>query len=244
MYMYMKKIFSLLLVAALTQVAMAQNTPSPAPIKVGKRSADHIMLQVGSNFWMGMPDSVSRFTKRLNRSVGVYAMFDKQFKTMPKLSVGFGLGIGVSNMYFNRMELRIDKFDSKLPFIRTDTGNNYKKFKLATAYLELPVELRYMTNPTTPNKSWKIAIGAKIGTLVNAHTRARTLQNAAGTAFNKNSYKVNSKNYISGTRLAATVRFGYGIYSVFGTYNFTSVFKDGAAADIKGGQVGFCISGL
>jgi hypothetical protein len=240
----MKKIFSLLFVACLATAAIGQNVSNPTPLKISKRSADHIMLQLGSSFWMGMPDSVSRFTKRINRSVAIYAMFDKQFKGMPKLSLGFGLGVSVNNMYFNRMETRIDKFDPLLAFVRTDTGNNFKKYKLATSYLEIPVELRYMTDPTTPNKSWKVALGVKVGTLVNAHTRARSLQNAAGSTFNKNSYKVNSRNYFENTRLAATVRVGYGIYSLFGVYNLTNVFKSGVAAEIKGGQFGISISGL
>jgi hypothetical protein len=237
----MKKLFTVLFASCLALFSYAQNSKN---VNLGKRSADHIMLQLGGNFWTGAPDSITRFTKRINRSVGIYGMLDKQFKSNPKFSVAFGLGVGVSNMYFNRMDVKLDAIGGKLPFVRTDTGNNYKRYKLATAYLEIPVELRYMFNPENPNKSWKIAIGAKAGTLINAHTRGKIFQNAAGAAFNKNTYKVNSKTYLNTTRLAATFRVSYGLYSVFGSYAFTNVFKSGVAADIKAGQVGIAISGL
>jgi Outer membrane protein beta-barrel domain len=142
------------------------------------------------------------------------------------------------------MEAKITATKSTLPFLRTDTGNNYKKYKLATAYLEIPLELRFTANPSNPNKSIKGAIGIKLGTLLNAHTKGKTLQNSAGTKINAVTVKENSKSYFNGTRIAATARVGYGIFSLYGSYGLTSLFKDGVAADTKLIQIGLTISGL
>jgi hypothetical protein len=239
----MRKFSAIVFALTISTFAFSQ-TKSSIPNKIGNRAADHLMVQLATNFWSGTADSVSNYIKSLNRSANIYFMFDKQFKNSPKLSAGVGIGVGTSNIYFNKMETKISSFNSKLPFVRTDTGNNYKKYKLATAYLEIPLELRFMAKPETPNKSIKAAIGLKVGTLLNAHTKGRILQNAAGTKLNGYTLKESSKSYFNSTKFAAIARVGYGIFSLFGAYNITNVFKDGVAPDTKLVQIGFTISGL
>lgn len=239
----MRKIFAIVFACTISTLAFSQ-TKSNTPTKLANRSADHLMIQLASNFWSGTADSVSKYVNSFNRSANVYLMYDKQFKTNPRLSAGIGVGVGTSNIYFSKLETRLTSLNSKLPFIRTDTGSNYKKYKLATAYLEIPVELRYIAKPETPNKSIKAAIGLKVGTLLNAHTKGKNLQNSAGNRLNGFTVKESSKSYFNTTRLAATARVGYGIFSVFGAYNLTGIFKDGVAPDTKLLQVGIVISGL
>lgn len=239
----MRKISAIVFALIISGTAFSQIIPKTTS-KLGNRSADHLMIQLASNFWSGSADSVSKYINGFNRSANIYLMYDKQFKTNPRLSAGIGIGVGTSNIYFNKMETRISAFNAKLPFVRTDTGNNYKKYKLSTAYLEIPVELRFMAKPETPNKSLKGAIGVKVGTLVNAHTKGKNLQNAAGTKLNGFTVKESTKSYFNTTRIAATARVGYGIFSVFGSYNLTGIFKDGVAPDTKLLQVGIVISGL
>lgn len=239
----MKKMITLVLAFVLGYTAFAQ-VEVPAVKKLGGRAADHFMIQLASNFWSGTADSVKDYISAFNRSANFYVMYDKQFKTNPKFSFALGLGIGTTNMYFKKMEVNITSSSPTLPFIRTDTGNNFKKFKVTNAFVEIPLELRYMTSPNDPNKSLKFALGAKVGTLINAHTRAKNLQNSAGTKINSNTFKENSKSYFNNTRIGLTARIGYGIYSIFGAYAFTNVFKDGVAPNIKAFQLGLSISGL
>ena len=239
----MRKFSAIVFALTIYTLAFSQTKPT-LPSKLGNRAADHFMVQLAGNFWSGTADSVSNYIKGFNRSANVYLMYDKQFKNSPRFSAAVGIGVGTSNIYFSKMETKISAFNPKLPFIRTDTGNNFKKYKLSTAYLEIPVELRFMAKPETPNKSIKGAIGIKVGTLLNAHTKGRNLQNAAGTKLNGYTLKENSKAYFNSTRLAATARVGYGIFSLFGAYNITGIFKDGVAPDTKLLQIGFTISGL
>ena len=231
-----------ILAAFVSTAAFSQSTPVKK--KIITRPADHLMLQLADNFWNGQADSVSKYEKGLNRSANVAIMFDKPFKGNPRMSMAFGLGVTTSNIYFSKMEVNITSLKSPLPFVRTDTGNHYKKYKLSTAYLEIPVELRFMTHPETPNKSIKAAIGFKVGTLLNAHTKGKILQSSGGTKLNDLTVKESSKSFFNTTRLAATARVGYGIFSIFGAYNITNVFKDGVAPDTKLLQVGLSISGL
>jgi hypothetical protein len=239
----MRKLFFVFFLALASMASFAQAT-NKMPTKIGNRSADHFMIQLANNFWTGAPDSVSSRVKGFSRSANVYVMYDKQFKNNPKFSIAGGVGVGTTNIYFSKMEAKIAASGNKLPFIRTDTGFNYKKFKISTTYLEIPLEIRFISNPDMPNKAIKAAIGVKVGTLLNAHTKAKTLQNSAGTKLNGIAVKESAKTFFNGTRISATARVGYGIYSLFGSYGVTNVFKDGVAADIKSFQVGICISGL
>ena len=239
----MRKLFAILFACTISTIAISQ-TKSIVPKKLGNRPADHLMIQLAGNFWSGTADSVSNYINSFNRSANVYLMYDKRFKNNPRLSAGIGIGVGTSNIYFSKMETKIAASSAQLPFIRTDTGNNYKKYKLTTAFLEIPIELRFIAKPETPNKSLKAAIGVKVGTLVNAHTKAKNLQTSSGGKLNGFTIKENSKSFFNTTRIAATGRVGYGIFSLFGAYNLTGIFKDGVAPDTKLIQVGIAISGL
>jgi hypothetical protein len=206
--------------------------------------ADRFMFQVANNYWIGAADSVSSRIKSLNRSANVYVMYDKKFKNNPKFSFAIGAGIGTSNMYFDKMNVLLTSSKSKLPFVRSDTGNNFKRYKVSTAFLEIPLELKFSSNLANPNKAIKAALGIKIGTLINAHTKGKGLRNSGGATIAGFTEKASSKGYFNGTRIAATARVGYGIYSLFGSYSLTNLFKDGVAPDTKTMQIGITISGL
>ncbi len=238
----MRKLFAILLASVSFTSAFAQITSKKNNIV--NQAGDHLMIQLGTNIWNGAPDSVSSRIKGFNRSANVYLMLNKPFKSNPKLSAAIGIGVGTSNIYFNKMNVLIESTKSTLPFIRTDTGSSYKKYKLSTAYLEIPVELRFTSRPDNPNKALKAAIGVKVGTMLNAHTKGSILQTASGAKLNTATVKQSSKSYFNTTRLAATARLGYGIFSVYGSYNITNIFKDGVAKDTKLLQIGLTISGL
>ena len=207
-------------------------------------AGDHIMLQLGSDHWGGTPDSISSHFKGLARGLNLYVMMNKAFKSDPRWSVAFGLGVGSTNMYFSKMSADITASGSVLPFHNLDSANHFKKYKLATSYLEIPVELRYTFDPEHQKKSWKLALGAKIGTMLNAHTKGKNLQNSADAAIGNYTEKLTDKNFFNTTRIMGTARIGIGNFSLYGAYQLTSLLKDGAGASIKPFEFGLCISGL
>ena len=238
----MRKLFLFLITVFISVASFAQVVTKKSALS--EKPADHFMVQLGSNFWSGSADSISSRIKSFNRSANVYVMYDKKFKNSPKFSLGIGVGISVGNIYFNKMNVNITNNKSILPFVRTDTGTNFKKYKLATAFLEIPLELRFTSNPQNPNKAIKGALGLKVGTLINAHTKGKTLRNSGGTTIATYTEKETSKSYFNGTRIAVTGRVGYGLYSLFGSYSLTNLFKDGVAPVTKTFQIGIAISGL
>lgn len=208
------------------------------------RAGDHIMLQLSSDHWMGAPDSVSRHIKSLSRGANIYVMMNRPFRGNPRMSTAFGIGFGTSNIFFKNMGVDIKSTTSYLPFRNQDTLDRFKKYKLTTAFLEVPVELRFSSDPLNDTKSIKAALGVKVGVLLSAHTKGKNPENNAGNSINAYTFKENSKRFFNSTRLQATARIGYGHYSLFGSYQITNIFKTGVAADIKLFQIGICVSGL
>ena len=213
-------------------------------LKLPNRAGDHLMFQLSSDHWSGMPDSISSHQSGFSKGFNAYFMFDKPFKSSPKYSIGIGVGISTSNISFKKMEVGLTTGGGLLPFTATDSTDHFKKYKLTTAYAEVPLEFRFTAKPANVNKSIKAALGIKVGTLLNAHTKGKSLQDKNNNLINSYIEKLNSKRFINSTRFAATARLGYGIFSIFGNYQLNNVLKDGAGADMKLYQVGLTISGL
>jgi hypothetical protein len=171
-------------------------------------------------------------------------MMNKPFKTNKNFSAAFGIGVSSSNMYFKNTNIDISSNASKLPFSNLDSSNRFKKYKISTAFLEVPLELRFIKDPEKGNKTLKAAIGVKVGTLLNVHSKGKTLQNKNGGVVNNFVQKQSDKHFFNGTRLSATARVGYGNFSLFASYQINNLLKDGVGPNIKPLQVGLCISGL
>lgn len=174
----------------------------------------------------------------------MYIMTDKPFRSSPKFSIGLGIGVGSSNISFRKMNIDVKSLANRLPFIALDSSNHFKKYKLSSSFLEVPVELRFTSDPQNPSKSWKVALGAKVGQLINVHTKGKELQNKNNQTLNSYTAKESNKKFFNTTRLMATARIGYGIFSLFGSYQINNVLKDASGAAMKLYQVGFTLSGL
>ncbi len=210
--------------------------------KFKPRSGDHFLLQLGYTMWDGKPDTIK--TTGFPRSVNVYLMMDFPFKTNPRWSAAIGAGIATDNMYFDKMNVGIKDRTNTLQFTNLKDTNYFKKYKLATAYLEAPVELRFNSNPNDPKRAIKFAVGAKVGMLLAAHVKGKELVNRGGTTVNDYKMKEYSKEFFNKNRLSATARIGYSSFSLFGSYAITPLFKEGLGPNVRPVTIGLTLSGL
>lgn len=212
-------------------------------LKLANRSKDHLLIQVGFDGWAQAPDSIN--TGGLPRSFNMYFMFDFPFKTNPHLSVAIGAGIGTNNMYFKDTYVDVTgRNGNQLTFRDDSDTTHFKKSKLLTSFLEAPVELRYMFRPENPKKSLKIALGAKVGTMLAASYKGKNFQNSSGQTINNYTSKEKSKRFFNTTRIAVTGRVGFGNVSVFGTYQVNNFIKEGFGPDVRPFSIGITLSGL
>lgn len=235
---------TLVVLAGLGVVAQADTvtTPRRAPTVTLPRSNDHFMFQIGYTTWQGQPDSIN--TGGLPRSANVYFLFDYPFKTNPHLSTAIGVGIATDNVFFSETYIGIKDNTNTLRFQNVSDTNHFKKYKLATSYVEAPIELRYRSNPESDGKSFKAAIGAKVGMLLNAHTKGKTLQDKNDNTLLSYTLKEHSKRFFNKNRISLTARVGYGHFTLFTSYQMTPLFKEGLAATIRPLTIGLNISGL
>ena len=239
----MKKIVASVLGFCLCTMAFSQTNPDWKKKKLD-RSADHLMVQLTFDAWGGAPDSIKNRMGGLSRGAGIAFMLDKPFKSDPRWSIAFGLGINASNIFFKKTSVDVKVNSIKLPFRNLDTLDHFKKYKLVTAFVEVPIELRYVFSPEKEDKSLKVAIGAKIGLLLDAHTKGKTLQNKSGATINSYKLKEKENTFFNSSRIVATARVGLGHFSLIANYQITSLIKDVAGPSIRPYQIGLCISGL
>ena len=242
----MRRIFITTLAITLVNFAFAQadtivRTRS-LNLKENRTSNDHFLIQLGHTIWTGKPDSIN--TKGWSRSFNAYLMLDFPFKTNPKWSVALGPGISTENMFFKETYVGIKENSTTLKFTNQADTNHFKKYKLAVAFLEAPVELRFRSNTNDDKKSVKFAIGAKIGMILNAHVKGKELQDKNNNTLTAYTQKESSKRFFNKNRLSVTGRAGYGHFSLFGSYAITPLFKEGFAAQIRPFTFGLTLSGL
>lgn len=229
--------FALTIFSASAQTGDNGTTTGPAKTTtVSKPSRDFVMLQFTHDRWANKDDSIT--IDGIGRGLNAYLCYDFPVKKAP-LSFAAGVGIGTSSIYFTDDQQLVFTDNDQTQAIFTKERYAYKRFKLTTAYLEAPFELRYFGNRENRNKGFKAAIGFRVGTLLKATTKG--VRDFEGS---KVIDKQGTKRYFEQYRFAATTRVGWGNFSLFGAYNLGSLFKEGEGPQVTPYSVGICITGL
>lgn len=227
------KRFALLALILLPMTIWAQDLVKGSTKKsnVQKPSRDFVMLQIGYEGWM-KPDSIK--TKGFSRAFNAYVCYDFPIKKS-NFSFAAGIGVATSNVYLDNQQIINTDTTSYIRFVPETV--NYKRYKMATTYLEAPFEFRVYGNKENRNKGFKAAIGLRVGTLLGAHVKGREEST-------KVNYKSNSRKYLETWRFAATARIGYGNFTLYGSYNLNRLYKDTQGPEITPYQIGLCVTGL
>ena len=246
----MKKIITLLFCSLLIGASFGQAVDSTvkktrkdwSKIDLAGRPNDHLMIQFGYPGLTSAPDSLH--VKGFSKSFNVYFLLDFPFKTDPRFSIALGPGIGTDNFRFQKTYIGVKDQTSTLRFQDLSDTNHFKKYKLVTAFLEAPVEFRFTKDPENNKKSFKAAIGVKVGTLVDVHTKGKDWVTSSGSTINNYTDKIKGKNFFNKNRLVATARVGIGSFSVYGSYQLGALIKEGYGPAVKPYTIGLTISGL
>jgi hypothetical protein len=248
----MKKFLLIGVAVVFSYYGFSQDVPAStkkkdwSKVKLTGRANDHFMLQFGYTGLASKPDSIR--TTGFSRTFNVYVMLDMVFKTDPRFSVAFGPGLGTDNIFFKETNITIADHLNPLRFQNVSDTNHFEKMKLTAAYLELPIELRFASNPLSSKKSFKAALGVKLGTLIDIHTKGKNWVNKNDKTVNGYSdryiQKEKDKYFFNSTRFAGIVRVGYGNFTIFATYPFGNFIRDGVGPDLKPYSIGLALSGL
>jgi hypothetical protein len=157
-----------------------------------------------------------------SRTANVYYQYDMRI-LKSKISFHPGIGVSLERYRFkNNYVLDYDNNNALSMITPKDYGHSVRKSQLITNYLEIPVELRYSTNPEDPTRSFKISVGARGGILFNSFTKVKYTEDGDKVKIkNKQPYQLNQFRY------GVYAKIGAGNFSLFGYYNLTPVFKTG-----------------
>lgn len=214
---------------------VAPNSTNSTP-PIVKAARDFVMLQFNYNNWAQKPDSVKN--KQIGYGFNAFLCYDFPIKKT-KLSFAPGLGINTSVVYLDQQSMVFNDTGSSSAVRFTPEDRDYKRYKFVTTYLQAPFELRYSSNTLNRNKGFKAAIGLQVGTLLGAHTKGTYSE--GGSVIKE---KEDTKRYVSPWNFAATVRVGYGNFSLFASYNLTNVFRENQGPVITPFSAGICLTGL
>lgn len=258
----MKKKLLFALLVLFTTVGYAQSdkkndTATDAPKKVDAtikksipklKSRDRLIIELTHDNWLNKPDYIE--TKWFSRGLNAFIMWDMPLTKNGTISIAPGLGISNTNVFNNVFIQRSATDDStyltiipkSVPNLTTENittdsvALKYNKNKLAVTAIDVPFELRFRTNPAK-GKPFKIAIGARIGYVVNAHTKYKGEDYRDGsqrevTIKEAPAYNINRLKY------GVTGRIGYGNFNVFGYYSLSKLFDTAKAPEITPISIG------
>jgi hypothetical protein len=198
---------------------------------------DRLVLEVNWNTLLNTPDSFGIQNK--GRGFNCYFYFDIPIGG-DNVSFAPGIGLGTSN-YFHESFLTVETDTNAsgelgLPAFGDSYADpfganlDYKKNKLSLTYVEIPLELRFKTNPNEKGNRFKVAVGFKGGLVIASHTKYVGTDTRPG-ALPENpdfvKYKEHRIRNLQGFRYGVTGRVGYGNVNVHAFYGLSDIFEDG-----------------
>jgi len=147
----------------------------------------------------------------------------------------YGLGIEYNNY---RFEEDIDLIRGSNPLEYTINEEvNYRKNKLVSQYLTMPLMLNFKSDPRNEDESLKIAAGIQLGYLIGSHTKQKW-----GRGSEKEKRKSRGNYQFEDYRYGYVVQFGYGDFNVYGKYYPTSTFKKDRGPQVQTASVGVILT--
>lgn len=203
-------------------------------------SRDRIVVDLTFDNWFHNVDSLK--TKWHSLGFNFYFMYDMIIKKS-RFSFAPGLGIGTSHIYNNSEIVKTDSTSFFKP-VRAEKGGyaiqELKGNKMTLIYFDVPLELRYRGKPNDKNKAFKVAVGMKLGVLVQNHTKTKFVDSFGDK---KKIKDINQKDLLK-FRAATTFRIGYGPFNVLASYNLTHLFKKDLGPSVTPFSLGISFNGL
>lgn len=244
----MKKIFVYLLTftIALSAYAGEQNNPAgsgdkPAdhlgPMKIRKRTArpdipGTFLIDIGWNLVQSAPDNFETSVIG-SRTLNMYYYYDipvgnSNFVLMP------GIGVGLDRFKFDNditLSQGVDT-DGNTVVSFVDLNDAFptadiKKSQLIANYIDIPLEVRFYSNPSDKKRSFNVSVGGRAGIRFSSHTKLK---------YELNGDKVKTKDKqefgLNRFRYGVTGRIGIGGFNLFYYQSLSEMFDGGPSGTV------------
>ncbi|WP_445383171.1 porin family protein [Robiginitalea sp. IMCC43444] len=203
------RLFIVLLISITGANLMAQMPDEPADPRYFE---DQFYLGLNYNLLQDKPSAVSQN----NLSYGIHLGFikDLPLNSNRTFAAGLGLGYGVNSYYSN---LRAIRNGSSFQYLFLDNTTSYRRNKLETHLIELPVQLRWRNSTASEFKFWRIYAGMKFGYIVGSRSKFVT------SDFIDSFYNTDTENFQYGL----TLDVGYNTFNLHVYYGLNGLFEAG-----------------
>ena len=195
----------------LSCAAVAQDKPAKEP-KKNREPLDKVIVDLNHDRWIRIPPGID--LKPWSYGVNANLYFDLPYRSSP-FSFAWGFGFTSHNVHSNgKVVYKLDANGKIFTAIEPLT-HDYIKNKLSLNYLTIPVELRLRT---LKKPKFRLFVGAKVGYLVNSHTKY------VDKDLKVKVYRIKNVDPLI---YGLTARIGIGRVQFTGYYGLTSIFIRG-----------------
>jgi hypothetical protein len=164
-----------------------------------------------------------------SRTVNFYYQYDLRIANS-KFSLVPGIGVSLERYTFKKYRTFVNYNDSlrllapnERIVANSDTIRGMagvRNSKLITNFVDIPVELRFTSNPDDPARAFKVAIGGRVGYLLDSFAKVKYKEDGEMKKLkDKQDFNLNKLRY------GVSARIGYGNFSIFAYYNLTDLFE-------------------
>lgn len=218
----MTKLTVLLFLVSLSVTTFGQTTETKS--RVGRPDLPGIVtLEFGLNRGLDAPD---RFDLGLfgSRSINIYYQYELRILNS-RMSFVPGIGLSLERFKFRNGDILTFPGDNRDSVILVRMADHQitrlKKSQLITNYIDVPLELRYTSNPDDAARSFKISVGARVGYLYDAMTKIKFREDGELKQIkDKQNFNLNRLRY------GVSAKVGFGNFALFGYYNLSPLFKE------------------
>ena len=198
-----------------------EDTSTITPDK--KYLEDQFYLGVSYNILLNRPQGVSM----RSLSYGLFGGFIKDIPLNKDRNVGLGLGIGYGiNSYYTNLLASETTDGIDYSIIGGDTS--FKRSKLETHALEIPLEFRWRTSDAISHKFWRIYTGVKFSYIFTG--RSKFVSDTLKTSF--------TNGDIRQFQYGLMLSFGYNTFNLHAYYALQDLFNDDVQT-VDGSRLGF-----
>lgn len=174
-----------------------------------------------------------------NKSINFSLGYHKRFNVIgDNVQLSAGIGLDWNNYRFSQNISFTPKKDSVTLFMDSVGGMavNYKKNKLMSRYVTVPVMLHFATNENKSGNRFTLATGVELGYLINGRTKQ--VSDAKGKQ------KFNDDFNLRDLRYGLVGRIGYGDVAIYAKYYPQSAFSTGEGPNLNTYCVGLAFGGF
>jgi len=189
---------------------------------------DQFYVGLTYNFLIAKPDGIGQQSLSYGLRAGMIK--DIPLNQNRTVALGFGLGYGVYSYY---SKLQATRIDDVINYSAVD-ADNFKRNKLETHMLELPIEFRWRRSSPSEYKFWRIYTGINLGYVLNA--RSKLVTEDFTTRF--------TNSDVTSFQYGLTLNIGWNTFNLHAYYALNKLFKDeaqfnGSSIETKPLRIGF-----